>query len=532
MGADSCNDIPVIDTQCEELPFSIGFKFKGGGCEGSSNNQPTPAFFRCEDSGNGPPSNAGEQVFITVTTVDETVEYFAGFVAVGNAFNLTGAFADNVRVTIFSDSDFEVLQTVIFHTSCGIELRLKDQFGGVQLVEFINSQQGTVSCFREAILVFDIEGPIEEGREALLNSLVVAVNTNTGSGGGVMDLSGQVDGEIVTADSPFQTNTTLTLDLTEQTTYTALTAVTGGTPGGLVCRGADEFEFTAGNPPRPSGPTEAPTISPTGSLFPTPDPETATCNVTATVTCRTTDFEDCDFTSPVGKTCIGSPATELRFIYLSESMCSGNNTQNSFECTDENTAITLPLTVWIRIFLGGATFYDGVVNEGNIFSVPITGNANSIVIEISTVNGSGDGPNTILQTSNMSVRCQEEDGLTLFDTFGSLQLVGYRNPEEGLETVFVNILIRYVATNAGRLDAFLTGAFKTTPFTGMVPLLPEGERILLMPDDATGFSDAFTLNLAAAVGQDFQFGFLVQGEGSRSGIECGDSDSFSLVVQP
>jgi hypothetical protein len=509
------------------------FRFSGGGCAGSSNSQPNPAFFRCEDIGAGPPTETGERAFITAASVNDEVEYFSGVVSVGDSFAFSGSFDDNMKITVFTENNLEELQTVILHTSCAIELSLKDQFGSVQLLEFINQSQGTVSSFLNATLMFEIDGP-EEGREALLSSLVVAINTDTVSntGGGLMDLSDQVSGVTVTADTPFQTNTTLVLDLTEKTVYTALSTVTGTTAVGLVCQGADDLEFTAGNPLSPSSPTISPSIAPTGTLFPTPDPETTPCNVTASITCRTTDFEECDFTSPVGKTCIGSPATELRFIYLSEGRCRGNNTQSSFECTDENTSVALPFTVWIRIFLGGATFYDGIVNEGNIFTVPVLGNANSIEIEISTVNGSVDGPGIILQASTLSIRCQDDDGITLFNTFGSLQLVGYRNAEQGLETVFANILIRYIASNTGRLDALLTGAFKTTPFfSGMEPLLAQGDQILLMPTESTSFSDTFTLNLGAAAGQNLQFGFLVQGEGARSRAECSNSDSLSIVVE-
>jgi hypothetical protein len=199
---------------------------------------------------------------------------------------------------------------------------------------------------------------------------------------------------------------------------------------------------------------------------------------------------------------------------------------------DENVDIALPFTVWIRVFLGSAIFYDGIVNEGNIFTVPVIGTTSSIDIEISTVNDSADGPGTILQASTISILCQEEDGITLFNTFGSLQLVGYRNEELGLETVFANILIRYMASNDGPVDALLTGAFKTNPFSGMEPLLVEGEQILLMPEDTASFSDSFTLNLGAAVGQELQFALLLQGEGSSNGVECGSNDSFTIFVAP
>ena len=512
------------------------FRFNGGGCEGSSNEQP-PTFSQCQDSNGGPPSSEGIVSRIIVSSINGDREFFDGLVAIGDTYTFSSLNADNIRITVFSASDTDV-QTVTLHTSCAIQLTLKDQFGGHQLVEFTNESQGTVNGIYDATLVFAIDGPDGEENEAVLSALVVAINTNTGVGGGIKDLSDQVDGIVVSQGNTIQTNTTIMLDLTEKTTYTVLSTVTGMSPDAVACQGADQFEFIAGNELSPSspteapGPTEAPSVVATESLSPTPDPETAPCNITAAISCDTADSEGCTFSSPVGKTCIGSSATELRFIYLSEDRCNGNNTQSSFECMDENTDIALPFTVWIRVFLGGATFYDGIVNEGNIFAVPIFGNANSVEIQISTVNDAADGPGSLLQSSSMSVRCQEEDAITLLDTFGSLQLVGYRNAEQGLEIVYAGIVIRYLATNDGLFDALLTGALKTNPFSGMESLLTEGEQILLMPDDTTAFSDSFTLNLAAAVGQELQFDLLIQGQGAASGVECGSSDSITLFVEP
>ena len=239
----------------------------------------------------------------------------------------------------------------------------------------------------------------------------------------------------------------------------------------------------------------------------------------------------CDFASPIGEQCIGSNAKELRFLYTANSFCMGNNTQASFGCVDEIiTDGPRSSTVYISINLGDAVFYEGIVNEGNVFRVPIVDDTDSIIIEISNLNESF-GPGILLQTMVMSVQCREEDSLVLLDTFGGLQLVGYRNEEQGLKTVFANVSIRYAAANLGRQDLSLTSAIKTTPFAEMVSILPSDESLLIDPGLSETFSELLALNLAAIAGTELNFSLFVQGDDAITGGECGDSDTYTLAIQ-
>ena len=190
-----------------------------------------------------------------------------------------------------------------------------------------------------------------------------------------------------------------------------------------------------------------------------------------------------------------------------------------------------PPTVYIRFYFGEETFYEGVVSSGNIIQVPITGTSNAIVVEISLLDDDNT-PGALLQSMLLSVLCREQDALALYDTFGSLQLTGFRNEDQGLRSIFTTAIIRNTATNVGASDAVLTGAFKTNPITGMVPLLPEGARILLEPGESDSYSDVFTLNLGTLVGMPIEFSFLTSGEESATGAECGDSDAYTLFVAP
>lgn len=204
-----------------------------------------------------------------------------------------------------------------------------------------------------------------------------------------------------------------------------------------------------------------------------------------------------------------------------------------FDCIDEGSpSVDLPFTVHVRAFHDSSVFFDGIVNEGNIFKILITKDPNNIVIEISSVNSDGS-TGLLLQRMMMSVQCREQDGVLLSDTFGALQLVGYRNIEQGLQTIFASVTMGYTVTNTASSDGLLTGAFKTTPFVeGMQPLLGTGERIPMAPGVTIRYSESFTLNLAAVVGFDLDFGFSVQGEATEQGEECGDADEYALLVAP
>jgi hypothetical protein len=113
-----------------------------------------------------------------------------------------------------------------------------------------------------------------------------------------------------------------------------------------------------------------------------------------------------------------------------------------------------------------------------------------------------------------------------------LQLVGFRNTELGSQQIFANIVLTYTATNEGVLNGDLIGAFRQSDFSGFESLLSENERRTIAPGATETFLETFTLNLAAAAGQAFEFSYLVNGEGTISGDRgaCTDTKLFTLSV--
>ena len=542
LDAESCDTIPPFLTICRERPFEMIFRYNGGDCSGSFNIQPDTLFI-CEDFGAGPPTQDGEVSYIMAFELGGGEVYFSGFSEVGGEFTMLAEqkFTANMNVTIYDPKGFDnaddivkpenILQTLVYHSSCSQNLFLKDRFGSVQLVVFVNEEQGTVTCFQNATLGFDIEAPVDIVGDGPVELTALTVITNIDNGnGGIYDLTDKVEGVIVSEGMPFSVTVTITLDLTVRQKYTALSTVVGKTDEGKRCFGTDFYEFEAGNPLPPIFPTLAPSAAPTISPFPTPDPDTSPCDLKAEIECQTANGGSCsNLRSPAGSTCIGSNAQQLQFIYIPDSLCMGNNTQDRFKCSDENLEIPRPSTAFIRIGAKNSIFFNGAVTTGQIFVVPVTAGTNEVEIDILT--NVNNAPGEALQEGKMSVRCRLEDGLTLLDTFGSLQLVGFRNTEMGTEQIFENIELSYIAENAGRLSGDLVGAFRNSAFSGFANLLEEGERRTILSGNSETFFESFTLNLAASAGQGFDFSFLVNGEGTQSGAICQDTDLFTLRVQ-
>jgi hypothetical protein len=284
----------------------------------------------------------------------------------------------------------------------------------------------------------------------------------------------------------------------------------------------------------PSGsPSSSPSVAPSSepSSQPSPDPLLAGCDLGASIGCHQLEGGSCDeLSSPANKTCLGSKAEELSFIYIPSSLCNGTNSQDSFTCTDFNTGTARPFTAFIRVLMDLDIFYEGAVTSGELFRVPIPPTDNEVRVAIFTVAASG-GPAAILQTSLISVQCRQEDGLTLLDTFGNVQLTGFKNAEMGSQQVFADIEITYTTTNELIFDANLLTALIDSPFSGYYEAFPTGSKRQIGSGDNETFTESFFLNLASSSGSSFDFNFEIQGEGDLSGIVCKDEVSYSLNVQ-
>jgi hypothetical protein len=519
--------------------FRMDFRYNGNDCSGGFNLQPTTLYV-CEDYGPrpGPPPERGAVSYIEAFELGGGEVYFSGLVEVGSVFSAVAAdrMSANMNITIYDVPAGEtnpanivqpqnILQTVIYHSSCSQNLYLKDRFGAVQLVEFENILQGIVTCFVTVDLNFDLNIPIEVTNllgPIELTALQVVTNL------GAVDLTSQVQGQVLGAGSTISIAQAFPIDLTVRQKFTAITIIRGVTETGQGCFGTDFFEFLAGNPLPLGVPSIAPTGAPTTTPAPTPDPLTTPCDIEASIDCVVTGGGRCSgIESPAGVTCLGDSATALEFLYDSAKNCDNDsNNQDKFKCTNRGTSF--PNEVYVTISgKKDAVFFEGAVTSGQIFKVDSIAD-DQVDIEIATVSNGAAG--SVIQESKLSIKCEDKDALTLLDTFGSLQLVGFTNPELGSNSIFKEIRLEYsITSNIPGLSADILEATRASAFSPLTDLT-EGAPLTLRSSSPLIFPEVFTLNLSESAGKTFDFSFFVRGQGSASLLECSANDSLMILV--
>ena len=249
--------------------------FNGGGCAQSDNRQLLK--FTCEDFSGGPPVNEGEEVYIEVTDIKGLgITYFSGVVAVGDTLQLNQdnqLFEADMFALISTPDQSTLLEKVQFHTSCSSNLELKNRFGALQLVEFINNKQGTVSCFTDFSFALDISLPITAiGEDVTITSLTAMTNF-----AGLIDLTDQVVGQppigpggslVVTLEG--------TIDASERMRYTIIYNIEGvRVSDGSICTGMEMVSFEAGRDPTVQAPTAPIPVPPPPSPLPPRSPPVA-----------------------------------------------------------------------------------------------------------------------------------------------------------------------------------------------------------------------------------------------------------------
>jgi hypothetical protein len=197
---ESCDSTTAPVEQCQGRPQTMGMIFNGGSCDTSSNVQ--DAMCLCEDFNGGPSAAVGQESFIIASSArgDGTV-YYNGTTAIGETYFLNAGDDDlqaNSNITIYRNNittPSNIIQTLQFDTSCSGNLFLKDRFGASQVVEWVNKEQGTATCFVTATIDLEISVPAAiTGDEVTLTSLSTRTNF-----AGKLNLTDLVFGQMIPA---------------------------------------------------------------------------------------------------------------------------------------------------------------------------------------------------------------------------------------------------------------------------------------------------------------------------------------------
>jgi hypothetical protein len=220
--------------------------FNGGDCSQSDNVQPDKFF--CTDL--GPISTElGTPYYIVVTDAKgKGITYFSGIVNVGDFYKLgdgTERFEADQTIQIFTPDQATMLQDVQYHSSCSQNLELKNRFGANQIVEFLNEEQGLVSCFETFSFTLNIEVPISVTGEAITLSKLT-VDTNFA---GQFDLTDQVANVTVQPGGYVVATLEGEVDFCISQTYTFDVDVEGSNTNRELCLGQTAISFKAGGYP-------------------------------------------------------------------------------------------------------------------------------------------------------------------------------------------------------------------------------------------------------------------------------------------
>jgi hypothetical protein len=540
---DGCfNFTTPLDNSCEGRPIVMTFRYNGGDCSQSDNLQDRQKFdcfdIEPEDGGSGPPPlTAGTVSYVVATQLNaDDVIYFEGFVPVGETFTLNDnrtfdRLSADMNITMYdpkNSSDPATIitaanmqQTTFVHLSCSQPLFLKDRFGSSQVVEFIEDDGRTVSCFVATsidtlTLTLNTTGLSGQTEIRLLEMNIIS-NTE-----GFINKTDEVNGVIISAGEVLTLSPiNVTLDLTERTRYTFFTTVVGETlDGSTECNGFDFHECVAGLPLPPLFPTLAPTPSPTITAFPTPDPETTDCSAEALIECVVQD--------PFGPTCeeISAPnATRCStgaVVSLLQFVLTGNACGSTPDCVDTpSDEGDLSGQVYMEILDCETTaFFQGTADNGDLITVNSRGNflCDSIEITISTVNFNEEeetNSGVLLQSLSVPTSCLSEaesaTGWSLGTDYGALRLDKYVSDLDGTQAVFATFLMNYVIDNPGAFGANIDSASLDSAFSGE-QLLLNGNTVVAPRSRLSIGTETVTVNLTESSGSAFDFGLAISDE--------------------
>jgi hypothetical protein len=520
----------------------MGFLFNGGDCRQSSNVQ-GDELFSCSDRNGGPPTSTNESAFIVVTDTQGKTIYHMDWVQVGTEFVLSDGgnnFEPNQLINIYNSSDTDnsdnILQAIQYHSSCSSNLFLKDRFGAVQLVQWVNDFQGVVSCYANQTFELDITAPLDvQGGPAILTSLTIASNVEPF----FFDMTDKLAGNVLEPGATLSVSVSVPLDLTSRKVYNFAISVQASTSTGQICSAKDLQSFTAGAPLPPAYFTASPSTAPTSTISPTTDPETTPCDLEADISCRTSTGRACrSIPLPTIACDSDEDPTLLQFEYTGNSCIVSASTDFNSRCREATMGLNLAQEQVYIIVEGpriNALLYNGIVARGETFSLT-GGLGQDITIMLLELDAATGLPtSTELQRINrLDTSCGGEPGkdLTLLQDYGAVRLVGFETQEQGLVSIEETILVTYSIRNDGAFPALLLSAFSQSPFVnGSRQLLSEAQPLL--HGEELLFTETATLNLESAA-QDgilFEFGLFLTGDGVTSGLPCFDQSDYFFRVE-
>jgi len=351
VGINGCPDYdPLLSASCEGRPQVMTFRHNGDDCSQSQNLQ-SRLKFTCVDFNGGPPRGLGTQNFIRVKAAKGTPDvFFEGPVAVGELFTLNedksfDRLSADMTIEILTSEGGTLLQELQLHLSCSEFLFIFDRFGATQVLEWVETDGRVVSVKTGDVPTGKIELEFDASSSVTVPVRLTEMNILINSGDPV-DYTPLIAGVVLSPGQKIDLpGLSIDIDLSKRTSYTFFTTLIGETiDGSTKCNGLDFHECTVGFNLNPAFPTNFPTARPTLTAYPTPDPETTSCEIQGDITCSVLSLDGlpCDeIKAPLGTTC--PPDAELLVAYMTYNGAFGEFIFLEVACDEKATYIDRPI---------------------------------------------------------------------------------------------------------------------------------------------------------------------------------------------
>ena len=378
-----------------------------------------------------------------------------------------------------------VYQEFSFYTTNGDDgnsLRVKDQFGSLELVSCINAAGNGPDCIQVVQYSYQITNV--GVNDMALEDLERTRNNVTETLTSILDTTNLKPGEVTQAyESAF-------IDVCEAATFDTYVAVNADPENGISCFDEDQYTFEI-TPP---------------------------CSIDAEMTCTTVDGGfDCASTL-VGEEfvecrCADDCATELIYRYTAAS-CVGSQAS---ECTDlaENSASSAEIVFQSE----GTTLFSGTVQEGENFA--ITNSMECLPSEFQVTVSASDQTS---QEVTIDASCGTGQ-VTLLENFGAFEFAGYTCADAIPHNCYIDVEYEVVTTGTGTVGQNITEwAFTlnddTVPASVPLPSIGAQEQ----------FSETIPSEIELCVDGQYIAGTVVTAVGDADGQPCSDTDTYTFNI--
>lgn len=430
---------------CTECPKELTFTYTGLAC----NDEP-----ECEDSGVGPGPTARIHI---VNGDDSTDVLHAGVILEGQSLVLSRrdgtCLPDNLSFEIVgATGEASELQTLKVSSSCTDgSLRLLNSFGSLDFSGYSCSEDDTHNCMLDVLYEFNTcnVGPVDALLQSLIFNLTEDVNSTPVS-------DEQSDSLILAPSDCFKSTQIVSIDLCRENQYNASAAITGlSNRSGPPCEASDELQF--GWEITTVSPTSSPTVilsvaTELPSIFPTKipslTPTTKVCEAELNLLCVTSDLQDqCEdilMEEDLVCNCPQCPQ-EVTLIFTGNACDSSRNFTD--QCLDMD---SINDTAVVLVTEGNTTLFNGTLNFGEDFQISQADG--DCLPEVLTVEVRSIEHDTILQMVELDTTCNNTDALTLLNSYGAFDFIGYSCDDSEIHNCMVDVTYLLAACNQDTVE--------------------------------------------------------------------------------